>query len=218
MSSMANEKKKDVKKKRKMKKGIKRLLIILIILAILGVIALYLTHDFKSKTPKKNVKVIDEISEYGYTLDDNETKLYKDLFKQLSKTLSKDEVDEKKYAELVCELFIADFYNLDNKTTKNDIGGTQFIHSAAVDNFILKAKDTMYKGVESDIYDDRKQELPIVTSVKLGEVKDAYSVTLNWEYEDDLEYDDEKEFILIKEDDKKLSIVQMNDVEKSTED
>ena len=87
----------------------------------------------------------------------------------------------------------------------------------------------MYKGVESDIYDDRKQELPIVTNVKLGEVKettfkyndsdvDAYSVTLNWEYEDDLEYDDEKEFILIKEDDKKLSIVQMNDIEKSTED
>lgn len=220
---MSKEKK---NKKRKMKKGIRRLLIILILLVLLGIIVFYLINNFTSKAPKKTVKVIDEISEYGYTLDDNETKLYKDLFKQLSKTLSKDNIDEKEYSELVCKLFVADFYNLDNKITKNDVGGTQFIHSEAVDNFVLKAKDTLYKGVKSDIYGDREQDLPIVTEINLDEVKnttfkyndsevDAYSVILNWKYKTDLDYDDEKEFVLIKEE-KKLSIVELNNVNKNT--
>ena len=212
-----------MKKKKKMKKWVKKLIIILIILVILVVCGWYLINNFTDKGKTRNaVKVIDEIAEYGYTLDENETDLYKDLFHQLSKTLSKDNVDEKEYAELVVKLFVADFYNLDNKITKNDIGGTQFVHSEAVDNFVLKAKDTFYKGVKSDVYGDRKQDLPVVEEISLDEVNyttftlneeevDAYSVTLNWKYEDDLGYEDEKEFILVHED-KKLSIVQMNDI------
>jgi len=218
------KKQKQKKKKLKMKKCMKILIISLAIILILILCAWYLVNNFTDKGKNKRTKkVIDEIKEYGYTLDENETKLYKSLFKSLSKTLNKDKLDEKEYAELVTKLFVADFYNLDNKITKNDIGGTQFIHSEAVDNFVLKAKNTFYKGIKSNVYGDRNQQLPIVEKITLDEINDisftkgeeevdAYSVILNWEYKDDLEYEDEKEFILIKED-KKLSIVEMNDVE-----
>lgn len=217
-----------MKKKKKMKKWVKWLIFILIALIFLALCTWYLINNFTDKGKGRNtIKVIDEIKDYGYTLDENETKLYKDLFRQLAKTLDTDNVDEKEYAELITKLFVADFYNLDNKITKNDIGGTQFIHSGAVDNFVLKAKDTFYKGIKSDIYGDRKQDLPVVEEINLDEVNDttftlndeevdAYSVTLNWKYEDDLGYEDEKEFILVHED-KKLSIVQMNDIDENNE-
>lgn len=211
------------KKKKKMKRWVKRLITILIILIILMICAWYLINNFTDNGKgKKTIKVIDEIKEYGYTLDENETKLYKDLFNKLTKTLKKENIDEKEYAELVTKLFVADFYNLENKITKNDIGGTQFVHSGAVENFTLKAKNTFYKGIKSNVYGDRKQELPIIEEINLDEIEDtkftyndedvdAYSVILNWKYKKDLGYEDKKEFILIKED-KKLSIVEMNNV------
>jgi len=134
--------------------------------------------------------------------------------------LQEDKIDYEEYAELVSKLYVADFYNLENKITKNDVGGTQFIHSSAVDNFLVKAKDTMYKNIESNVYGDRKQELPVVSEIDVDEVDeikfklnnetaDAYKVTLSWEYQKDLGYDSEKEIILVKED-KKLSIVETN--------
>ena len=42
-----------------------------------------------------------------------------------------------------------DFYNLENKITKNDVGGLQFIHEDMQENFLLKAKDTMYKNIDN---------------------------------------------------------------------
>ena len=210
------------KKKRKLKKGTKILIIVLVVILSLIGIGYYLINNFTNKG-KSKVKVIDENKEYGYVLEENETTLYKNLFKKLKKVLNKDEIDEKEYAELVCKLFVADFYNLDNKITKNDVGGTQFIHSNAQENFLLKAKDTFYKGIESDVYGDRNQKLPIVIDITLKDIKEgtfeigeeevnSYIVNLKWEYKTDLDYENEKQFILAKED-KKLSIVQMNDIE-----
>lgn len=215
-------------KKKKLKKGMKKLIIILVVLIALAGIGFYLINNFKAKGKATKVKIIDEIKEYGYTLDDNESQLYKDLFKQLSRTLSKNSVDDKEYAELVSKLFVADFYNLDNKITKNDVGGTQFIYSKALDNFVLKAKDTFYKGLESNVYGDRRQKLPVVDEINLDEVEstefklndsnvDAYSVTLKWKYRKDLGYETKKEFVLVHED-KKLSIVQMNDIKDDTKE
>ena len=218
--------KKEQKQKRKMKKGVKRALIIILILILAVLIGMYLYKNFSGKKPvNTKVKVIDEISEYGYKLEENETKLYKDLFKELSEVLSKEEVDKKKYAELLAKLYIADFYNLDNKVTKNDVGALQFIHKDAVENFTLKAKDTMYKNIESNIYGDRKQELPIVKSIGEASVEESkftlnkesvtsYVVTINWKYEKDLGYDYEKKITIISEDDKKLGIVETSSVDK----
>lgn len=210
------------KNKKKLKKKTKILIVIIVIILILTVIGFYLVNNFTDKS-KPKIKVIDENKEYGYVLEENETELYKDLFKKLKNILNKKEIDEKEYAELVTKLFVADFYNLDNKITKNDVGGTQFIHSEAKDNFLLKAKDTFYKGIESNVYGDRAQKLPIVSEIilvdidegdfEIGDNKvDSYIVNLKWKYETNLDYENEKQFILVKED-KKLSIVQMNDIE-----
>lgn len=211
-------------KKRKLKKSTKRAMIIALITIIFGLGVYYVINNFTARTPvNTKVKVIDKIEDYGYELEENETKLYKDLFKDLMNELKKDEVDYENYAELVSKLYVADFYNLENKITKNDVGGTQFIHSSAQENFLVKAKDTMYKNIQSNVYGDRKQELPIVEKISLedieestfeinGEEVDSYVVTLKWTYKKDLGYDSEKEIVLVRED-KKLSIVQTNSVE-----
>lgn len=206
-------------KKRKLKKSTKITLIILVVVLFFGLGIYYIINNFTvKKTVNTKVKVIDKIKEFDYELEENETKLYKKYFKELSSVLQEDEIDYEKYAELVSKLYVSDFYNLENKITKNDVGGTQFIHSSAVENFIVKAKDTMYKNIESNVYGDRKQELPVVEEIEVEEVEeikfklnnenvDAYKVVLEWEYEKDLDYDDKKEIILVKED-SKLSIVE----------
>ena len=213
-----------MKRKRKLKKSTKRIIIIALIGVLFALGVYYVIDNFTAKKPvNTNVKVIDQIKDYGYNLEENETKLYKSLFKDLTNELKKDEVDYENYAELVSKLYIADFYNLENKITKNDIGGTQFIHSSAQEIFLTKAKDTMYKNIQSDVYGDRKQELPIVKSISLQDIKenkftingeevDSYVVTLKWTYEKDLGYDSLKEITLVRED-KKLSIVQTNSIE-----
>lgn len=211
-------------KKRKLKKSTKITLIIVSITIIFALGIYYVIDNFTVKKPvNTEVKVIDKIEDFGYNLEENETKLYKDMFKELMKELKKEDVDYKKYAELVSKLYVADFYNLENKITKNDVGGTQFIHSSAQENFLVKAKDTMYKNIQSNVYGDRKQELPVVDKISVEDVKEgtfkinneelnSYIVTLKWAYKKDLGYDQAKEITLVKED-KKLSIVQTNNVE-----
>lgn len=198
-----------------MKKRI--LLIVLLVLIIILITTIILWP--KNNNPQR-VKVIHEIEGYGYVLEDDETKLYKEYFQTLIDTLESEEVDEEEYAKLVVKLFISDFYNLDNKPTKNDIGGLQYIHTEAKDNMTLKAKDTLYKYIESNIGNTRKQELPIVSDVKIediskidfsyGKKKDvsAYEIKVNWTYKDDLGYQDEAILKLMHED-KKLSIVEI---------
>lgn len=208
-------------KKRKLKKSTKIMLIILLVVLFFGLGIFYIINNFTVKKPvNTKVKVIGEIKDFGYKLEENETKLYKKYFKELTSILQEEKIDYEKYAVLVSKLYVADFYNLENKITKNDVGGTQFIHSSAVENFVVKAKDTMYKNIESNVYGDRRQELPVVSEIEVEEVEetkfklnnesvDAYKVILEWEYEKDLDYDDEKEIILIREDEK-LSIVETN--------
>ena len=167
------------------------------------------------------VEVINEIKNYNYQLDDNETKIYKDYFAKLKDILEHDNVVDKEYASLLGQLFISDFYNLDNKITKNDIGGVQFLHTDIRDNFINKAKDTLYKYITNDLYNDRKQELPIVTKVNVIDVSEisysynnikdnkAYQVQLKVEYKQDLGYQTEITLIMVHENDDKLSIVEL---------
>ena len=217
-------------------KKTKKILIILIILVILLIIGL-LTYNKFFKKQDKEVKVIKTISKYGYTLDENETKLYKDEFDKLDEILSNDEVDNELYAKQIAKLFVIDFYTLSNKLSKNDIGGTQFIKEDMRDNFIEQARSTFYRYIE--VKDDkRNQELPEVSEIKnvsvlkmaftikdktvtttkyktskynksSGETYDAYKVTISWDYKEDYGYEKEANMIIIKEDNK-LSIVEMD--------
>lgn len=207
-----------MKKKRKLKKKVVVFIVLFIILiiSILGVILL------KTLSPKETStrKVLDEIPGYGYTLEDNQPKIYKDLFKELTTELSKETIDEEKYASLISQMFAIDFYNLDNKISKNDVGGTQFIYEKSKENFVLKASDTVYKYIEQNIYGDRKQTLPVVKSAetkdikkdqyKFQDIKDdkTYVVTINLEYKEDLGYPEELEIKLL-HNGKKLEIYEM---------
>lgn len=207
-----------MKKRRLSKKKITIFVSILVlIIASIICLILFLSKDETTSTSKvKEVKTVDTIEEYGYTLKENQTKYYKKLFKELSDVLSEKEVDENKYAELVTKLFVADFYNLENKVSKSDIGGTEFVYELFREDFESIAKTTMYKHVESDIYGERKQELPEVTRVDVtfenasftyGQNTDAnaYKVSFEIEYAEDLGYQN-KGIITLIHNDKKLEL------------
>lgn len=175
---------------------------------------------FWPKAEQQEVKIINRIDEYGYILEENETKIHQKYFEQLIDVLSSEEIDEEAYAELVVKLFISDFYNLDNKVTKNDVGGIQYIHPAAKDNMVLKAKDTIYKYIENNIDNTRTEKLPIVISVEIEGVQvikfkygdkidqHAYQVTATWTYKEDLGYQN-KAIIKLVHEGQKLCIAEL---------
>ena len=208
------------KKKRKIKTSFILTVLIIVILAIL---AFCIKDIFNSLTTKnqKEVEVLDTIKGYGYQLNENDSKYFKELFKTLKKELEQDNIDEEKYAELVSKLFITDFYSLDHVLNKNDVGGTQFVYKDYQSDFESYAKDSVYRYVENNISENRKQTLPDVKKVKVSDIKqdeyksevasddEAYYVTLKITYVKDLEYPTECSLILIHSNDK-LEIAAMN--------
>lgn len=205
--------------KRKVGKFVAVLVVIIILLV--AIVLLYNNLFGKGKTSTKEVKVEDSLEEYGYQLNENETAYYKKLYKNLKKELTKDSVDEEEYAKLISQLFITDFYSLSNSSSKNDVGGVQFIYSDFQDDFVKLAKESVYKTVKSNIYGDRKQELPTVSSVIVNDIKQesyeyanteddaAYIVDLSIEYKEDMKYQSDVSLIIIHTGDKKLEIAEM---------
>lgn len=202
-----------------MKRKFKWAVVVCILLIAIGFIA----WKFIGSNSKKKVvetKVVDSIEGYSYKLQDNDSKLYKEYFDELKKLLESSNVDEEKYAEIISKMFIIDFFTLDNKVTSDDIGGVEFVHKDALENFKLKAKDTIYKYIESNVYGDRKQDLPTVskitdikvenTTVSYNNINDtkAYKVSISFDYEKDLGYTKEKTLIFVHEG-KVLSLIEM---------
>lgn len=212
---------------KKVKRKPKKLLIIMIlgiILIIAGIASYFMFFD---KDTVKEATVVSKIDDYGYVLKSNKSSAYKKLFKELEQVLSEKNVDEEKYAKLITKMFIVDFYSLGDRTAKTDIGGVDFVHESALENFVLNAEDTFYKYVESNIYKDRKQELPIVDTVTIDSIEkveysyletideNAYKVTANWTYTDSKVangYQDNGTFIFVHED-KKLVLVEISSQE-----
>ena len=209
------------KKKRKIKFG--RIFILLILVGLIcgGGYYAYKKLDVK-KTPTKEIKNISSIDKYGYTLKENSTAYFKKLFKDLEKTLNNDEVDEEEYMTLISKMFVADFFNLDNKINKSDVGGKQFVYEKYREDFAKYAIDSMYKSVESNVYGNRKQDLPIVTNVEVEKVKNeaykygdstddnAYVVNFEVTYKSDLGYQTSGSLVII-HNDKKLEVASMSD-------
>lgn len=199
------------------KKRYTSIIIILVILLILGIIGfIYLNKDEE----KSVIKVERTIPGYEYTLEENEIEIYKDTFKKLESILDEEEIDKEEYAKCISELFIIDFYTLDNKLSKNDIGGVQFVYPSIKDNFVEKARSTFYKYLE--VKEGRTQSLPVVSEITsvlaektLFKVKDtkenkeAYKVSISWEYEEDLDYEKEADLYVVEESNK-LYIIEMD--------
>lgn len=201
-----------------MKKSFKVLIVVILVGLIIGGVWLFLGRNTTKQVVK--VKVVDSIEGYSYKLHDNDTEVYKKNYSELKKVLENSTVDEEQYVTLISKLFIIDFFTLDNKITNDDIGGVDFVHKDALDNFKVKAKDTLYKYVESNVYGDRKQNLPVVSDISDVKVENmvvsfkdindskAYKVKISFDYKKDLGYTKEKTLIFVHEN-KVLSLIEM---------
>ena len=208
--------------KRKISKKKVSIFVIIVILIIAAITFFIFLDSKKDDTETIKVEDVDTIEGYDYTLKSNSTKYFKDLFKQLKECLEADEIDEDEYAELVSKMFIADFFNLDNKISKNDVGGVQFVYEGFRDDFIKLVSTSIYKNVESNLYDDREQNLPVVTNVSIekgdnttftyGDQTDdnAYIMNFEIEYDEDLDYQTSGTLTLI-HNDKKLEVAAMEE-------
>ncbi len=179
---------------KKIKRKPKKLLIIILLILVLALLGVIYYFVFFDKDQVKEIKVVSEIPEYGYKLKNNKSAAYKKLFQELKDVLKEKEVDEKKYVKTITKMFIVDFYSLGDHIAKTDVGGTDFVHQDILDNFMEKADDTIYKYVESNIYKQRKQNLPIIDQVTIDKVSQeeytygdksdekSYKVEASWTY------------------------------------
>lgn len=201
-----------------MKKKYKVILIIIIILIVLLAASIVAVKLLSKSDNKDAVKVVDSIDEFGYTLDDRDTKLMKNTYNELKNVLSADEINYEEYAKKLAELFVIDLFTMDNKVNRYDVGSTEYVYPDNVDNFKTNVEDTIYKSMENNSDGKRRQDLPEVSSITNSSVEgstflfgedeyDSYVVSITWDYVDDLGYDDNATITLI-ELDNKLYVVE----------
>ena len=202
--------------RKKYKVGLIVISVLLVGVISLGVLRIFY-NDEEEKREVNVTSVISNIDDYGYTLDDRDTDYMKEVFHELENILEAEEVDYEAYAEALAKLFVIDFYTLDNKINKYDVGSLEYILSSSVESFRLKAQDTIYRDVIDNTYRDRIQDLPEITNVEVvntedttftlnDEEVDAIKVEMNYEYKEDLGYDTEGTIYLVRND-VKLEIV-----------
>ena len=215
------------KKKKRINSKKKLLLCFILVLLIVGGYFGY-NKIFKKSEPTAP-KVVDEIKDFNYVVNEHDSKLFKSTFKELKEVLSKKEVDNKKYAETISKLFIIDFFNLENKSSKNDIGGVQFVYTSYKSDFIDYARDGIYKQVKNSIDSKNNTDLPKVTSVKITSTDTvvpssifehpdfaneteatAYEIKLEWTYNNGNGFQDSAVVTVVKDGDK-LSIAKMSE-------
>lgn len=219
-----SKKEKTVKKK---KNVLNRLLLCIILVGLVFLAYFVYTNFFKKNGPVDAPKVVDEIKSFNYVVSENDTKLFKDTFNELKKVLSAKEVDKKAYAETISKLFVIDFFTLGNKTSKNDVGGVQFVFSSYKSDFVDYARDGIYKQVSNSIGEKKNNDLPVVSKVEItkteevspasvfssigfGEDAIGFDVTINWEYENGSDFQKSTTLTIVSDNDK-LSIAKMTE-------
>ena len=192
------------------------LLLILVIIIIVGLILFKLF--FSKDKVKNNVKVIDSIVDFSYTLDERDTKLMKDTYEELKNILKEREIDYDEYAKVLAKLFVIDLFTMDNKINKYDVACLEYVYPDNLENFKTNVEDTIYKLMEDNTYGKRTEKLSIVNNVEITNEEEStfkineeevpsYVVTLNWTYDKDLGYDKNATITMIKKD-KKLYVVE----------
>ncbi len=154
------------------------IIVILLIFTIgIGVLKLFIGSD-NNKKPQNVTSIITSIDEFGYTLDDRDTDYMKTEFKKLEEVISQEEINYEEYAKAIAKLFVIDFYTLNNKINKYDVGSLEYILSDKKDMFKNKAMDTIYGDIIDNTYKDRVQDLPEVTAVEIINYE-VTEITLN---------------------------------------
>ena len=204
-----------------MRRKFKILLGVILFLIVLVTI-IYLAITFMPKAKIRDYKEIDKIEGYSYVLEDRDTSLMQENFAKLKEVLKEKEVDYKLYAEYLSKLFITDLFTLDNKDSKYDVGGTNYVFPSVLENYELNVTDTLYKYLESK-ENRAKEKYPIVSNINLLSIEEgnytynkneykSYIVNLEWSYEKDLGYYTKGEVVLI-ENDSHLYVVSFKGVE-----
>jgi len=197
--------------RKRYKTGLVIISILLLLVISVGVFKIFFGKE--EEKPKNTTNVVSSIEKYNYTLDDRDSTYMKDTFEKLRSILSEEKVDEEAYANTLAKLFIIDFYTLNNKINKYDVGSLEYILSSKREEFKNKAMDTMYNDIIDNTYKDRIQSLPEITNVEIientlttFEVKEekyeAYKITMKYSYKEDLGYDSEGTIYLAKVKDK----------------
>lgn len=192
------------------------LLLILVIIIIVGLIVFKVF--FAKDEVKNNVKVIDTIVDFSYTLDERDTKLMKDTYEELKNILKERKIDYDEYAKVLAKLFVIDLFTMDNKINKYDVACLEYVYPDNLENFKTNVEDTIYKLMEDNTYGKRTEKLSIVNSVEVTNEEEStfkineeevpsYVVTLNWTYDKDLGYDKNAKITMIRKD-KKLYVVE----------
>jgi hypothetical protein len=207
-------------KQEKKKRRTKIIIIVLVLLLLLGAGG-FGGYKWYKKTHTRQaveVKVLDSIDEYGYSVSDRDSKYYQKEFEELKKILTASSVDEEAYATQVAKLFAIDLYSIETKMNKYDIGGLEYFYKDKSEMYEKKVMDTIYETLLDDTYGDRKQSLPLVkevtvnstekTKYTLGEEEkakevDGYLVKLEIKYKEDMGYDTEASIVVCKEDNSK---------------
>lgn len=196
----------------KKKRRLKATPIIILIFVVALLILLYCVKDIysslKSSTTEE-VKILNEIKEYSYTLEETDSAYVTEMFKELEKELNQEVIDEENYATIISKMFLADFFTLNSAINKNNVGGEQFVYSKYKESFLKNAKDTVYRYVENNIYETRKQELPIVSEVEVTKIEQklydsdeitdakAFYVDATISYKEDMGYQTEANLIIV---------------------
>lgn len=196
-----------------MKKKYKIALIVILILVLIGVGIFGYFFFFYEKPveepPVREVQITNTIEEYGYNLDDRDTALFKEKFEELKTLLNEENYNVEEYISLVSQLFIIDLYTIDNKISRYDVGGLEYVYSGAVSSFQSVIEGSIYKTVENNLDDSRTQELPEVATITVDSIKETtftmpdesvvngYGVDLSWTYVEELGYDTSATLILI---------------------
>lgn len=201
--------------KQKKKSKIKVFITVLIVLLVLGGIGFGVWKYLSLKGGNKSVvevKVLDSLDDYGYSISDKDTKYYQSEFENLKNILNQDEIDYEAYATQVAKMFTIDLYTMSTKINKYDIGGKEYFYADKVSMHEKKVMDTLYSTLLDDTYGDRDQTLPEVKEVTVDSTEsmkytlddedvDAYLVKLKITYVDDLNYDDVASVVVCKEED-----------------
>lgn len=209
-------------------KPITKILLCLIVVAL--IVGGFLVWNNFIKPKNNKMKVVDSIKnkDVDYIVSENDTKIFKSTFNELKKVLNEKEVDNKKYAEIITKLFVIDFFTLSNKTSKNDVGGVQFVYDNYKTDFVEGARNSIYKQVHSNVTDDKSNSsLPTVTKVTIDDIDEispysmfegdlftedqvGYMVNISWEYKNKDDFQKNATIIIVP-DGKKLSIGRMQE-------
>lgn len=204
------------KKKVRLKKWVKVTTLISIILLVLGIIV-YVICSKSSKKEEKIETVIKEELEsntYKYYINSSASDYEKEVFEELKKVLSKEEINEEEYANTLAKVFISNLFTLNSKNNSSDISSSQYVYDSYQETYKTIIKDTIYSSIELNLNGERTQELPEVSNVEVistGRIKfflnkeiideQAFDIKVNISYVKDLGYPKEYNIVLVKNND-----------------